>query len=63
MEKDELAARRWFRARLAEIAKDHPELVAPEPQRRLRQHLTDEDALCHESQQADHQGGPETRTS
>ena len=63
MDKDELAARRWFRARLTEITTDHPELLAPEAQQRLDRHLMDEDALCPGSQQADHQDGPETPTN
>lgn len=63
MDKDALAARRWFRQRLAEINAQYPELVAPEPQRRLRQHLKDEDALCPGSPQADPPDGPETPTS
>lgn len=58
MDKDELVARRWFRARLAEIAKHHPELVSLEAQQRLDRHLMDEEHACPESRQDVRQADP-----
>ena len=51
MDKDEVAARRWFRQRLAEISEQYPELLAPEAQQRLDKHLMDEKHVCPESRQ------------
>ena len=43
--KDDLAARRWFRQRLAELAKQYPHLTTPEAQARLA------DALAHQTEE------------
>ncbi len=63
MDKDELAARRWFRARLTEIAKAHPELVSSKAQQRLERHITDEEHVCPESRQDVRQADPKGAAS
>lgn len=47
--KDDLAARRWFRNRLDELAEEYPQLLTPESQQRLEEALTpvdEEDTAC-----------------
>jgi hypothetical protein len=46
---DDLAARRWFRQRLAELAEEYPQLLTPESQQRLDEALApvdEEDTAC-----------------
>jgi hypothetical protein len=46
---DDLAARRWFRQRRAELAEESPQLTTPESQKRLDAALApllEEDTLC-----------------
>ena len=45
-DKDTLEARRWFRQRLADLARQYPQLTSPVAQERLAEeleHQTDED--------------------
>jgi hypothetical protein len=51
---NELAARRWFRQRLAELKVQHPRLQEPESQERLTEalpHLLEETSPCPENPQ------------
>ena len=46
---DDLAARRWFRQRLDELAEEYPQLLTPESQQRLAEALApldEEDTGC-----------------
>jgi hypothetical protein len=46
---DDLAARRWFRQRLDELAAEYPQLLTPESQQRLDEALApldEEDTGC-----------------
>lgn len=58
-EKDNLAARRWLRQRLAWLRRQYPELQDPEHQHRLSDHLQHEEySPCPENRQEDPEDAP-----
>ena len=60
--KDTLEARRWFRQRLAELAKQYPQLTQPAQQARLDyelSHHTEEETLWPANQPATPEDGPQ----
>jgi hypothetical protein len=56
--KDGLEARRWFRQRLAQIARQYPALRDPEHQQRLSEALDEENNPCQDNRQVDQSDGP-----
>ena len=57
--KDDLAARRWFRQRLADLAQQHPALHDADHQQRLSDHLArEEQTPCPENPPADPEDVP-----
>jgi hypothetical protein len=57
--KDELAARRWFRQRLAQLGRQYPALKDPERQQRLTEALEKDESPCHAPHQPQHQHQPQ----